>query len=96
MAPADRARSASHDNPEVNATIANQRAGRMRILISFQQRAAPVLPTTDIIVLKWHHNRDNNEVVEFSILHEDIREFMFLRNKALEARATSGSTILTI
>ena len=96
MAPADRARSASHDNPEVNATIASQRAGRMRIPISFQQRAAPVLPTNDIIVLKWHHNRDNNEVVEFSILHEDIREFMFLRNKALEARATSGSTILTI
>ena len=49
-----------------------------------------------MIVLKWHHNRDNNEVVEFSVLHEDIREFMFLRNKALEARATSGSTILTI
>ena len=27
-----------HDNPEVNATIASQRAGRMRIPISFQQR----------------------------------------------------------
>ena len=30
-------------------------------------------------MLKWHHNRDNNEVVEFSLLHEDIGEFMFLR-----------------
>jgi hypothetical protein len=33
-------------------------------------------------VRKWHHNRENNEVVEFSVLHEDIREFVFLRKSA--------------
>ena len=79
-----------HDNPEVHTTIASQRAGRMRIPISFQQRAAPVLPTNNIIVLKWHHNRDYNEVVEFSVLHEDIREFMFLRKSVCLMRSKFG------
>ena len=65
-------------------------AGRMRIPISFQRRAAPVLPTNNIIVLKWHHNRDNNEVVEFSVLHEDIREFMFLRKSVCLMRSKFG------
>jgi len=41
-------------------------------------------------VLKWHHNRDNNEVVEFSVLHEDIREFMFLRKSVCLMRSKFG------
>ena len=27
------------------------------------------------IVLKWQHNRDNNEVVEFYVLHQDVGKF---------------------
>ena len=42
------------------------------------------------IVRKWHHNRDNNEVVEFSLLHEDIREFMFLRKSVCLMRSKFG------
>ena len=49
-------------------------------------------------MLKWHHNRDNNEVVEFSVLHEDIREFMFLRKirmpHAIQIRQTGGPEVL--
>ena len=83
-----------------------------------------MFPTNNIIVRQGYYNRDNNEVVEFSVLHQDMRKFMFLRksvclmrcefgrravprfitakmlqgmtHKAWEARATSGSTILTI
>src|SRR6266403_1190088 len=42
------------------------------------------------IVRKWQHNRDNNEVVEFSLLHEDIREFMFLRKSVCLMRSKFG------
>jgi NADPH:quinone reductase-like Zn-dependent oxidoreductase len=89
---------------------------------------------------QWYYYRDNNEVVECSVLYQDIGRYMLLRksvglmrskfgrraaanelfevvaarkvrinvnrrfaledaadaHKALEARATSGSTILTI
>jgi hypothetical protein len=30
-----------------------------------------------------HYNRENNEVVEFSDLHEDISKFMFLRKSVV-------------
>ena len=48
------------------------------------------LPTNNRIVLKWHHNRENNEVVEFYVLHEDIREFMFLRKSVCLMRSKFG------
>ena len=48
------------------------------------------------IVLQWHYHRDNNEVVEFSILHQDtILVDPADVHKDLEARATCGATILT-
>jgi hypothetical protein len=61
-------------------------------------------------VRHWHYNRENNEVVELPVAHQSITEFMLRKSvcvnqrfalkdaadahKALEARATSGSTIL--
>ncbi len=38
-----------------------------------------MLPTNTRIVRQWHYNRDNNEVVELSILHQNIKEYIFLR-----------------
>src|SRR5258708_30294142 len=36
-------------------------------------------PDENRIVLQRYYNRDNNEVVEFSVLHQSIGEFMLLR-----------------
>jgi hypothetical protein len=45
-----------------------------------RRMVSPVLPTNNSIVLRRYHNRDNNEVVECSVVHQNICEFMFLRN----------------
>jgi hypothetical protein len=41
-------------------------------------------------VRKGHYNRENNEVVEFPVLHEDIREFMFLWKSVCLMRSKFG------
>jgi hypothetical protein len=33
-----------------------------------------VLPTNSRTVLRWHYNRDNNELVEFSVWHHNIKK----------------------
>ena len=70
------------------------------------RKDAPV--TGNIIVRYWHYNRENNEVVELPVAHQstgkvriNVNQRFALKDaadahKALEARATSGSTILTI
>ena len=63
-----------------------------------------VLPTNSRIVRQWHYNRANNALVELSVLPQNIAEFMFFAGPRTncprwwlrDARATSGSTILTI
>jgi len=58
---------------------------------------AGVLPTNNRIVRKWHHNRENNEVVEFSVLHEDIRNSCFAEIRmphAIQIRQTGGPEVL--
>jgi hypothetical protein len=49
-------------------------------------------------VLKWHYNRDNNEVVEFSVLHEDIKGIHVFAEicmpHAIEIRQTGGREVL--
>jgi len=45
-------------------------------------------PTNNGIVLQWYYYRDNNEVVELSALHQNIREYMFLRKSWVTRRMT--------
>ena len=47
---------------------------------------------------KGHYNRENNEVVEFPVLHEDIRQFiLFVEIRmphAIQIRQTGGPEVL--
>ena len=47
--------------------------------------------TNDRIVRRWHDYRENNEVVEFSVSHQNIREYTgHLRARATQVRRTGG------
>jgi hypothetical protein len=51
-----------------------------------------VFPTNNRIVLQWQYNRENNEFVEFSILHQNIAEICMPH--AIQIRQTGGPEVL--